>query len=296
MNQVPLATDFANLLAARRLFVGKDAQHESDYGRQRVARWIANVSTPLSGKIETDAHVCRFVPDQIRHAEPIFYLHGGGLVYYSTEVFRGFLSMLARISGREICAFEYPKAPETSMAEIVEHLEQQLSSELDRVSVAPCLMGDSIGGLLTLWFAGSALKNSFSNIHLLYPVMATHHSFESFQHYGEGYLLDASTLRWFAGHWLPWCSQQRFDPLASDYDFSSLPNVVLHTAGYDVLSDEGFAFAAQASKAGIKLQHYHHAALPHDFCLYAGKIPSARLAIDQIAAALNVEHKLTPRE
>lgn len=296
MNTVPLATDFANLLAARRLFVGKGAQHESDYGRQRVARWIANVSAPLSGKMETNAHVRRFIPEKLRSAEPIFYLHGGGLVYYSTEVFSAFLSTLAHISGREVRAFDYPKAPETAMAEIVDHLEQQLSAELNRVDVAPCLMGDSVGGLLTLWFAGSAFNQAFSRIHLLYPVLANHHNFDSFQHHGEGYLLDAATLRWFAGHWLPWCRQQQFDPLASNYDFSSLPPVVLHTAGYDVLSDEGLAFAAQASKAGASLQHYHHPALPHDFCLYAGKIASSRLAVEQIAAALDVEHKLTCRE
>lgn len=59
INTVPLATDFANLLAARRLFFGKGAQHETDYGRQRVARWIANVSAPLSGKIEVTGHVRR---------------------------------------------------------------------------------------------------------------------------------------------------------------------------------------------------------------------------------------------
>lgn len=72
INTVPLATDFANLLAARRLFFGKGAQHETDYGRQRVARWIANVSAPLSGKIEVTGHVRRFIPEKLRSAEPIF--------------------------------------------------------------------------------------------------------------------------------------------------------------------------------------------------------------------------------
>lgn len=296
MTTVPLATDFANLLAARRLFVGKGAQHEADYGRQRVARWIANVSAPLCGRTEITGQVRRFIPETLRSAEPIFYLHGGGLVYYSTEVFSAFLSALAHSSGREIRAFDYPKAPETPMAEIVGHLEQQLSAELNQVDAAPCLMGDSIGGLLTLWFAGTPFAQAFSQIHLLYPVVAGHHDFDSFQHYGEGYLLDAAILRWFAEHWLPWCRQQRFNPLAPDYDFSKLPPVVLHTAGYDVLADEGFAFAALARQAGVLLQHHHHPALPHDFCLYAGKLASSREAVEQIAAALNIEHKFTCKQ
>ncbi|CND48229.1 alpha/beta hydrolase fold domain-containing protein [Yersinia pseudotuberculosis] len=291
INTVPLATDFANLLAARRLFFGKGAQHETDYGRQRVARWIANVSAPLSGKIEVTGHVRRFIPEKLRSAEPIFYLHGGGLVYYSTEVFSAFLSTLAHISGREIRAFDYPKAPEPPMAELVGHLEQQLSTELNHVDAAPCLMGDSVGGLLMLWFAGSAFSQAFSQIHLLYPALASHHNFDSFRRYGEGYLLDAAILRWFAEHWFPWCRQQQFDPLASDYAFSKLPPVVLHTTGYDVLTDEGLAFAALARQAGASLQHYHHPALPHDFCLYAGKLASSRQAVEQIAAALDIEHK-----
>lgn len=291
MNEMPLAMDFANLLAARRLFVGKGAQHEADYGRQRVARWIGNVSAPLRGKTETAGHVRRFIPETLRSAEPIFYLHGGGLVYYSTEVFSAFLSALAHLSGREIRAFDYPKAPETPMAEIIGHLEQLISAELNRVDAAPCLMGDSVGGLLSLWFAGFAFSEAFSRVHLLYPVLATHHDFDSFQRYGEGYLLDAAILRWFAEHWLPWCRQQQFNPLAPAV-FDRLPPVVLHTAGYDVLADEGQAFAALARQAGAPLQHYHHPALPHDFCLYAGKLASSREAVEQIAAALD-EHKLT---
>ncbi len=296
MNTVPLARDFANLLAARRLFVGKGPQHESDYGRRRAARWIANVSAPLSGKTVVTGYVRRFIPEKLLNAEPIFYLHGGGLVYYSTEVFSAFLSTLAHISGREIRAFDYPKAPETPMTEIVGHLEHQLSAELNHVDAAPCLMGDSVGGLLTLWFAGSAFSQAFSRIHLLYPVLASHHNFDSFRRYGEGYLLDAAILRWFAEHWLPWCRRQQFDPLASDYAFSRLPPVVLHTAGYDVLVDEGFTFAALARQAGASLQHYHHPALPHDFCLYAGKLGSSCEAVEQIAAALDVEHKLTCKQ
>ncbi len=47
------------------------------------------------------------------------------------------------------------------MAELVGHLEQQLSTELNHVDAAPCLMGDSVGGLLTLWFAGSAFSQAF---------------------------------------------------------------------------------------------------------------------------------------
>lgn len=293
MTITPLAADFANLLAARRLFTGTAAHLQPDYARQRVARWIANVSAPLTSEVEICGSVRRFTPSTRQSDEPIFYLHGGGLVYYSTGVFSAFLATLAQISGRVIWAFDYPKAPETPMEEIVEHLEQQLAAALEQVDATPCLMGDSIGGLLALWFSSGRFSKAFSRLHLLYPVLANHHDFDSYRRYGEGYLLDAEIMRWFAGHWLPWSRQQQFDPLASDFSFGQLPPVVLHTAGYDVLADEGLTFARFARKADAPLLHYHHPALPHDFCLYAGKLASARQAVEQIARALNIHDELT---
>ncbi|MEI7375994.1 alpha/beta hydrolase [Dickeya chrysanthemi] len=286
MEKLPLAPDFANLLTARKLMMGRSPLEDADFGRQRVARWIANMSAPLTGEIHDTSPVRTFIPAIIRTPEPIFYLHGGGLVYYSTEVFSPFLAMLSQITGRIVHAFDYPKAPETPMLEIVGHLEQHLAVRLNQVDKPPCVMGDSVGGLLALYFATQVFNGAFSSLHLLYPVLASHHRFTSFEQYGEGYLLDASMLRWFAGHWLPWCQQLGFDPLSADFAFARLPPVTLHTAGYDVLSDEGCAFARQAHLAGASLTHCHHVALPHDFCLYAGKLPSARLAVQQIAEAL----------
>ncbi|ELD5800481.1 alpha/beta hydrolase [Salmonella enterica] len=293
MTTTPLAADFANLLAARRLFTGQAAHLQPDYARQRVARWIANVSSPLTAEMEICGAIRRFTPATRQRAAPIFYLHGGGLVYYSTGVFSSFLATLAQISGREVWAFDYPKAPETPMGEIVSHLEQQLAVALELVEMPPCLMGDSIGGLLAIWFSSGRFSHSFSQLHLLYPVLANHQDFDSYQRYGEGYLLDAEIMRWFAGHWLPWCRQQQFDPLAQDFSFGQLPAVVLHTAGYDVLADEGVAFAHLARMAGAPLQQHHHPTLPHDFCLYAGKLSSARQAVEQIARALNIDNELT---
>lgn len=244
---------------ARRQYVTKGLQHEFDYGRQRVVRWRTNLSAPLSGRTEVIGHVRRFILEKLLSAEPIFYLHGGGLVDYSTEVF-SVLSALVHLSRREIRAFDYSKAPETPMDEIVGYLEYLLATELNHINEAPSLMG----GLLTLWVAGSACSQAISQIHLLYPALTSHHNFVSFQHSGEGYLLDAAILRWFAEYWLPWCRQQQFNPLAPDFTFSKLPPIVLHTAGYDVLADEGLVFAALARQAGALLQ-YHHPALPYDF-------------------------------
>ncbi|EMA4139692.1 alpha/beta hydrolase [Cronobacter turicensis] len=281
----PIAKDFASLLAVRNVMMSAGVKEETDYGRARVARWIAGLSAPLACQMREEKGVRCFYPDEVRDPQPIFYLHGGGLVYYSTAVFAPFLSALCQRTGRKIYAFDYPKAPETPMQDCVDALERQLAQWMT-LSPRPALVGDSVGGLLALWFASGPLAGAFSSLHLIYPVLARHHDFASFREFGEGYLLDAQTMRGFASHWLPWCGAQQFDPLSPAFGYRALPPCTVHTAGYDVLKDEGLAFVARAREHGGSLTHYHHPDMPHDFCLYAGKLPSAQRAVDQIAAAL----------
>ncbi|CCJ86994.1 alpha/beta hydrolase fold domain-containing protein [Cronobacter dublinensis] len=281
----PLAKDFANLLAVRNMMMSARVANDADDDRARVARWISGLSAPLACDMREEAGVRRFYPDVVRDPQPIFYLHGGGLVYYSTAVFAPFLSALCQQTGREIYAFDYPKAPETPMQDCVDALERQLAEWITPAR-PPALVGDSVGGLLALWFASGPFAGAFSSLHLIYPVLARHHDFASFDAFGQGYLLDAQTMRGFARHWLPWCDAQRFDPLDTGFAWRALPPCTVHTAGYDVLKDEGLAFVAKAREQGCSLTHYHHPAMPHDFCLYAGKLPSAQRAVDVIADAL----------
>ncbi|CCJ86993.1 hypothetical protein BN133_3370 [Cronobacter dublinensis 582] len=123
----PLAKDFANLLAVRNMMMSARVANDADDDRARVARWISGLSAPLACDMREEAGVRRFYPDVVRDPQPIFYLHGGGLVYYSTAVFAPFLSALCQQTGREIYAFDYPKAPETPMQDCVDALERQLA-------------------------------------------------------------------------------------------------------------------------------------------------------------------------
>ncbi|XTZ37843.1 alpha/beta hydrolase fold domain-containing protein [Salmonella enterica] len=290
MRDIALATDFANLLAVKNLFMVGRREAENDHGRLRIERWISSFAQPVSCETHYKNGVRSFYPTKQSDAQAIFYLHGGGLVYYSTAIFAPFLSQLCQATGRIIHAFDYPKAPETPMQECVDVLEARLAQWLVD-SPWPTLVGDSVGGLLALYFAGVRFSQSFSDLHLIYPVVADHHGFASFQEFGEGYLLDAQMLRGFAAHWHPWCREQAFDPLGEAFNYRALPACTVHTAGYDVLKDEGLAFVRRVSEKGRLFEHYHHPAMPHDFCLYAGKLPSALRATALIADVLTTRTK-----
>lgn len=284
-----LAADFANLLAARKFVTGRTPASGVDAERQRSARWIEHLATPVTARVEYHDGVRSFYPQQSERGAvsgEIFYLHGGGLVHYSTEVFAPFLSLLCEATGRVVRAFDYPKAPETAMHDIVASLDARLARALAQTDSVE-LVGDSVGGLLALYFASRRFRTKISRLQLLYPVLASHQDYPSFIQYGSGFLLDAQTLAEFAAHWLPWMREQGFEPLADDFDFNALPPCVLHTAGCDVLCDEGLAFERRARAAQAPLRHLHQPNLPHDFCLYAGKLASARQGVDALIQSLN---------
>jgi acetyl esterase/lipase len=287
----PIAKDFANVLTARQLVLANAvAVPAADYGRAQSAHWINNFSADIPAAMHRQGDARIFTPTEIRDPREIFYLHGGGLVHYSTEVFASFLAALSVNTARVIRAFDYPKAPETPLDRIVEHLVQQLATALaaTATSSAPELMGDSVGGLLALYFCQRSFAGQFARLHLLYPVLALHQNFSLYATYSKGLLLDADTMAWFARHWTPWCQAQQFDPLSPDFVFANLPPCEVHSAGHDVLRDEAAAFFASASQRNGPVRHHSHADLPHDFCLYSRKLESAQHGVARIAATLLV--------
>jgi acetyl esterase len=82
----------------------------------------------------------------------------------------------------------------------------------------------------------------------------------------------------------PFFPDRGFDPFAlSDGDLARLPACSVVTSGCDVLRDEGLAWVSHLADRSVTVRHQHFPDLPHDFCLYAGKLDSARSAVSEIA-------------
>lgn len=157
----------------------------------------------------------------------MIYLHGGGMVYYSTEVFQPFLRTLATRLRAPVEAFDYLKVPEHTVEESVERLAAQLTARC-RTLTAPriVLAGDSVGGLLALYLALRALPGVFSRLVLLYPVLDLETERDSYRAYGEGHFLDRDSMRLFKSALTPFFRSRHFDPLAlPERDLALLPPV-----------------------------------------------------------------------
>ena len=67
-------------------------------------------------------------------------------------------------------------------------------------------------------------------------------------------------------------------------DLSGLPPALIQTAGFDLLRDEGKAYAEALERAGVKVHHVCHEHMIHHFYAIAGAIPYARTALKAVGA------------
>lgn len=290
-----LNTDFARLAAARKIVAPPMSAGSVADDRVNAERWItrfgfSEAGWPESSYVDRRSRSVVVSPegesDGIRAEPSIFYIHGGGLVYYSTSVFTPFLRVLAAESQSTIEAFDYPKVPEHTVDEVVRYLETSVTASLTANSGQPLVIaGDSVGGLLALYVALRILPEVFSRIVMIYPVLDLLSERDSYREFGENHFLDQNTMSKFKGFLQPYFASRDFDPfLLTDLDLTRLGDPALVTAGCDVLRDEAFAWTEALSQRGVLVDHTVFPDLPHDFCLYTGKIESARVAVSDIAA------------
>jgi acetyl esterase/lipase len=67
-------------------------------------------------------------------------------------------------------------------------------------------------------------------------------------------------------------------------DLRGVPPAVVVTAGFDVLRDEGEAYAARLRDAGVRVEHRRIAGQIHGFANATGVSPVARRAMAEVAA------------
>ena len=225
-------------------------------------------------------------------AGAIIYVHGGGLVFHDVETFLPTLTRLASESGRTIIALGYPKAPEHPPRAIVDAVvaavRNLIGTELARIGILPSLAGDSIGGLMVLNAALRLDLNARPSLVLIYPVLDLREGrcFDSRTRYARGYLLDADFMAFYrdlASTAFP----DGFDPLdLSAHDIARLGPIRIVSAQCDVLADEARLFARRAAANGPLIHHQEIPSLPHDFLLFAGRVPEAAAALGCVAGAL----------
>jgi acetyl esterase/lipase len=290
-----LHPEFRALAAVRKIMGGGRPAISVMEDRSNAQRWIQRFASGepqagaqiVKGEHATIIHPVAADGEAQKPVGRVFYIHGGGMVYYNSAIFTPLLQFWANALGTPIEAFDYQKAPEhtveASLAGLMHSIDAQLGDDRGPIVLA----GDSVGALLALYIATRLRPGRFARLVLIYPVLELQSEYPSYTEFGEGFFLDASAMRRFKGFLLPYFQAQGFDPFnLSAQERCALAHCTLVTAGCDVLRDEGLSWKALLEKRDVAIRHCHFDDLPHDFCLYTGKLDIARTAVKRILSTL----------
>lgn len=226
------------------------------------------------------------------------YFHGGGFVVMDLDTHDGVCRQLCSFSRSVVVSVDYRLAPEFPFPAAADDAFAALqwvaghASDIGADAQAIAVAGDSAGGNLATVAAlrardegGPVLKAQL----LFYPVVdfTGRTRWPSRSAFAEGYGMTAATLDWFMTQYLPeprHRTHAHASPLAAD--LTGLPPTAMVTAGYDLLRDEGEAYAARLADAGVPVWLRRHDALNHAFLHWTDGVPGALDALQQAGAWL----------
>ncbi|GLY92202.1 alpha/beta hydrolase [Actinoallomurus iriomotensis] len=217
----------------------------------------------------------------------LVYFHGGGWSIGDLNSADPMCRRLAAEAGCVVVSVDYRLAPEHPFPAAVEDAFAVTTDVVRRAGhygVAPDLVavgGDSAGGNLAAVAARLARDEGIALAHQLLMCPNTDSGLDSpsFTEFGEGYGLSAASMAWFFGHYLG--SADRCDPRIAPLrapDLSGLPPATILTAEYDILRDEGEAYAHALAAAGVPVELRRFDGMIHNFSTMPEVFDDARTA------------------
>jgi acetyl esterase len=231
----------------------------------------------------------------------LVYLHGGGWVAGSVATHDPFCRLLSRKAEVIIASIEYRMAPEHPYPAAVDDTltavqwADQHAGEWGGDATRLALGGDSAGANLAAVAANrlgaTNAKHPLHALLLLYPITDSPQAgHASYVENATGYGLEAHIMRRFWQQYAPGVSPA--DPGVSPlqlHNLPALPPTLLTTAEYDVLRDEGLAYAQKLEAAGVAVTHLHAPDMHHNFPVHPGTVarfPQCDAALTEIAGWL----------
>lgn len=252
----------------------------------------ANVSTsePMAAIINADVDTGeRRIPVRIYRpaltGEPkvVVFIHGGGHLSGSVEVYDPVARHLAMATGNIVVSVDYRRAPEnpypaglSDAKAVIENIWSLLDSQHIPYARQLTLIGDSGGGAFSATLAAYFSREQPGFIHrlvLIYPSLDYTLNWPSVQENGTGKLLDESKIRWYFQQYFRNGEDRKqtsplYLPLNQDF-----PSTLVFSGGLDPLRDEDFAYVARLQTAGIPVQHVHFPGMTHAYLMLEDKAP-----------------------
>lgn len=239
-----------------------------------------------------------YTPEGNQPCPILIFFFGGGFVVGTLDEFDPFCTFLATGASCVVVSVDYRLAPEHKHPAAVEDAvtavnwvaahAQELHGDPTRIAVA----GDSAGGNLAAVVSILARDQGVPSLKyqaLICPwVDSSSFETDSFRYFEDGLWLSKASMCWYRDHYLQ-NQEQAVDPLVSPLlmdDLSGLPPALVITAEFDVLRDQGEAYAHRLEEAGVAVQCTRYRGMLHDFAVLPGLFDRAKDAIDEICRAL----------
>ncbi len=217
----------------------------------------------------------------------LLYFHGGGWTIGDLDSADPMCRFLAEEAGCVVISTDYRLAPEFPFPAAVEDAFAVTTDVLRRAghygirADVVAVGGDSAGGNLAAVVAQLAREDGADLAHqlLFCPNTDSGLDWPSFTEFGEGYGLSAAGMAWFFGHYLGCAdrSDPRIAPLRAP-ELSGLPPATIVTAEYDILRDEGEAYARALATAGTPAEVRRFEGMVHNFVTLPEQFDDATLA------------------
>ncbi len=220
------------------------------------------------------------------------YFHFGGGVIGSLDSCERLCGLIAKESGAPLLSIEYRLAPEHKFPAGLEDCVQAYLWAVENASRygAPVMRvavgGDSMGGNFAAVIAQEQRGKRAPVLQLLiYPGLDLVSDTPSMHDFADAWPLTAETVDFFMKHYLP-ANADPSDPRISPgrmQDLRGLAPALVYTAGFDMLLDQGSAYAQRLEEAGVKATYHCFESLPHGFVAFPAAARAAEDAIRHIA-------------
>lgn len=232
---------------------------------------IPGVYGSVSVRIVRPAGVCDLLP-------AVIYFHGGGWVIGDKNTHDKLMRDIANSTCAAVVFVDFTRSPEArfpfaleesySVLEYIWKNGAALRIDSSRIAVA----GDSAGGNMSTVLSMMAMDRQGPPISfqcLLYPVTDSDFNTQSYTELAEGYFLTQDAMMWFWDQYLPDIRSRKqtyASPLRAPIDqLKGLPPALILTAEFDVLRDEGEAYAHKLMDAGVQVTAIRYLGTIHDF-------------------------------
>jgi acetyl esterase len=231
----------------------------------------------------------------------IVYTHGAGWVFGDKDIYDRLMRDLVNGTQAAVVFVDFSRSPEAkypvaieeayAVAKYVAENGAAFNVDSSRLAVA----GDSVGGNMTAALTMLAKQRGGPKIGyqvLFYPVTDANFDTASYREFANDHFLTIGAMKWFWDQYLPDAAKRKEPtaaPLQASVDqLKGLPPALVINGEFDVLRDEGEAYAHKLIEAGVDVTAVRFHGTIHDFVLLnvIAETPAARAAIALACAKL----------